>query len=209
MADLFGLVAVLGCSRAPTIRFALDRTRPTTLGLVLACLDDLGGVPREILTDRDAAFCIGATSDGRAILAPEWVDLCTTLSVIPKACRPYRAKTKGKVERMIREFKESFLPWLSRQLLSPRPSLADYDALAQRWIQEVVLKRKHRTTKRVVGEAWLDERLQLRAVAERVLAKYTVNLPVVPVRVATDHIQRQLGEVVQLRSLSDYEEVAR
>ena len=61
----------------------------------------------------------------------------------------------------------------------------------------------------MVGEAWLDERLQLRAVAERVLAKYTVNLPVVPVRVATDHIQRQLGEVVQLRSLSDYEEVAR
>jgi len=40
-------------------------------------------------------------------------------------------------------------------------------------------------------------------------AKYTVNLPVVPVRVATDHIQRQLGEVVQLRALSDYEEVAR
>jgi hypothetical protein len=29
------------------------------------------------------------------------------------------------------------------------------------------------------------------------------------VRVATDHVQRQLGEVVQLRSLSDYEEAAR
>jgi transposase len=37
--------------------------------------------------------------------------------VVPRACRPYRAKTKGKVERMIRELKESFLPWLSRQLL--------------------------------------------------------------------------------------------
>ena len=62
----------------------------------------------------------------------------------------------------------------------------------------MVLKRKHRTTRRAVGEAWLDERLQLRSIPERVLAKYTVNLPVVPVRVATDHIQRQLGEVVQL-----------
>jgi hypothetical protein len=110
---------------------------------------------------------------------------------------------------MIRELKESFLPWLSRQLLPPRPTLTDYDGLAQRWIQDVVLKRTHRTTKRVVGEAWLDERLQLRGIPERVLAKYTVNLPVVPVRVATDHMQRQLGEVVQLRSLSDYEEVAR
>lgn len=38
--------------------------------------------------------------------------------------------------------------------------LADYDALAQRWIQEAVLKRTHRTTQRVVGEARLDERLR-------------------------------------------------
>jgi transposase len=56
------------------------------------------------------------TSDGSAILAPEWVDLCNLLGEVPRACRPYRAKTKGKVERMIRELKESFLPWLSRQL---------------------------------------------------------------------------------------------
>ena len=30
----------------------------------------------------------------------------------PRACRPYRAKTKGKVERVIREVKEDFLAWL-------------------------------------------------------------------------------------------------
>jgi transposase len=143
---------------------------------VLRCLVDLGGLTREILTDRDPAFCIGATSNGSAILAPDWVDLCAVLGVVPRACRPCRAKTKGKVERMIRELKRSFLPWLSRQLLPPRPTLADYDALARRWIQEVVLKRRHRTTKRVVGEAWLDERLQLRAMPERVLAKYAAQL---------------------------------
>lgn len=63
------------------------------------CLDDLGGIPHEILTDRDTAFCIGTTRDGRAILAPKWVDLCATLGIVPRACRPYRAKAKGKVER--------------------------------------------------------------------------------------------------------------
>jgi len=209
MVEMSAMVAILGCSRAPAIRFAADQTRPTSLERVLRCLVDFGGLTREMLTDRDPAFCIGTTSDGSAILAPEWVDLCTLLGVVPRACRPYRAKTKGKVERMIRELKESFLPWLSRQLLPPRPTLANYDALAQRWIQEVILKRKHRTTKRVVGEAWLDERLQLRSIPERVLAKYTVNLPVIPVGLATDRVQRQLGEVVQLRALSDYDQVAR
>lgn len=32
-------------------------------------------------------------------------------------CRSFRAKTKGKVERMIREPKESFAAWLSGQVL--------------------------------------------------------------------------------------------
>ena len=48
--ELFALVAVLGSSRAPAIRFATDRRRETTLGAVVRCLDDLGGVTREILT---------------------------------------------------------------------------------------------------------------------------------------------------------------
>src|SRR5262249_40885229 len=79
-------------------------------------------VPNEILTDRDAVFCIGQTSDGRAILAPEWVDLCQVLEVVPRACRPYRAKTKGKVERLVREVKERFLAGLGGKacLLPPR-----------------------------------------------------------------------------------------
>ena len=97
MVELSAMVAILGLSRAPAIRFAADQTRPTTFERLLRCLQDLGGVTREILTDRDVAFCIGATSQGHAILAPEWVDLATLLGVVPKACRPYRAKTKGKV----------------------------------------------------------------------------------------------------------------
>ncbi len=203
MAELFGLVAVLGCSRAPAIRFALDRTRPTTLGLVLACLDDLGGVPREILTDRDAAFCIGATSDGRAILAPKWVDLCATLSVTPKACRPYRAKTNGKVERMIREFKESFLPWLSGQILSADPTTADYDRLAARWRDQVVLPRVHRTTKRRVRDAWTEERSLLRPLPAHLVP--TDPHPALYAPTIIDLSARRLGEEVEIRDLAEYE----
>ena len=114
MVEMSAMVAILGCSRALAIPFAADQSRATSLERVLRCLVDLGGLTREILTDRDPAFCIGATSNGSAILAPDWVDLCAVLGVVPRACRPCRAKTKGKVERMIRELKRSFLPWLSR-----------------------------------------------------------------------------------------------
>ena len=209
MVDLHAMVAILGCSRAPAIRFATDTTRATSLERLAWCLHDLGGVSRELLTDRDPAFCIGQTSDGAAILAPDWVDFARLLGVVPKACRPYRAKTKGKVERMIRELKESFLAWLSGQVLPLHPSLADYDAFARRWVEQIVLRRRHRTTKRVVGEAWAEERPRLRPIPERILLGLG-NPVILPLpATAVDLEQRRLGDRVELRDLAEYEELAR
>jgi transposase len=206
LVDLSALVAILGYSRAPAIHFAADRTRPTSLACLTRCLDDLGGVAREVLTDRDPAFCIGSTGDGRAILAPEWVDLAGVLGVVPKACRPYRAQTKGKVERMIRELKESLLPWLAGQPLPPAPTLADYDRLARRWIEEVVLVRRHRTTGRIVGEAWAEERPRLEPIPPRVLARFTgAHLAAAATPRIVDLEQRRRGEHVQVRDLAEYE----
>jgi transposase len=204
MAELRAMVAILGYSRAPAVRFAVDGTRPTSLERLLGCLDDLGGAPREVLTDRDPAFCIGATGDGRAILAPEWVDLCGLLGVVPKACRPYRAKTKGKVERLVREAKESLLAWLSGQVLPPAPTLADYDALGRRWAEEVVLPRRHRTTERIVGEAWAEERPLLAPIPPRVLGALAGprDAPAPPPARPVD--LRHVGERVEIRDLSEY-----
>jgi hypothetical protein len=66
---------------------------------------------------------VGQTPGHRPVFAPEWVDLSGLLGLTPKACRPYRAKTKGKVERVIRELKEDFLRWLTGQVLPCRPSI--------------------------------------------------------------------------------------
>ena len=209
LVELHAMVVILGCSRAPAIRFALDKTRATSLERMAWCFHDLGGVTREVLTDRDPAFCIGQTAAGAAILAAEWVDLSRMLGVVPKACRPYRAKTKGKVERMIREVKESFLAWLSGQVLPLHPTLADYDAMARRWIEQVVLGRRHRTTNRIVGEAWLEERVLLRPIPERILSSLG-NPVIVPLPTPVVDLQlRRLGERVEVRNLAEYEEAAR
>jgi transposase len=205
MTELFGLVAILGSSRVPAVRLAADHTRPTTLERLVRCLDDLGGVPHEILTDRDPVFCIGQTSDGKAILAPEWVDLCQVLDVVPRACRPYRAQTKGKVERLVREVKESFLAWLGGQILPTAPTLADYDRLALQWRDELVLPRRHRTTGTVIAVAWEEERPRLRTLPDRLLQAPTV--PDVAARAPAqgDPSARRLGEHVEVRDLAEYE----
>lgn len=210
LVPLHAMVAILGYSRAPAIRFATDLTRPTSLNRVAWCLHDLGGVTGEVLSDRDPAFCIGQTANGAAILAPEWVDLCRLLEVVPRACRPYRAKTKGKVERMVRELKESLLPWLSGQVLPVHPTLSDYDRQGRRWIEDIVLARRHRTTGRLVGEAWDEEREALRPIPDRLLnrldgADKVLTLPASP---SSEPLHRQ-GEAVEVRDLAEYEALAR
>ncbi len=134
------LVAILGYSRAPALRFAAETTRPTTLARLVDCLADLGGAPRGG-AHRPGPRLLRRGHRGRAGHPGPGVGRpCGALGVVPKACRPYRAKTKGKVERLVREVKEGFLPWLSGQPVPARPLLADYDALARRWVEEVVLR---------------------------------------------------------------------
>lgn len=82
------MVAILGCGRKPAFPFATDLTRQTNLDKLVWCLHDPGGVPFETLTDGDPAFCVGQTADGKAILSAKWVDLCSVLDMVPKACRP-------------------------------------------------------------------------------------------------------------------------
>jgi transposase len=69
MVELHAMVAVLGHSRRPAIRMATCRTREVSFERLVRCLADLGGVTREILTNRDTVFWFSAAAG----LSPEWV----------------------------------------------------------------------------------------------------------------------------------------
>lgn len=210
--ELHAWVAVLGFSRMVAVRFATEKTRRTTLRAIVRTTDDLGGATAEYLHDRDTALVNGSRSDGSPIYAPEWVDTAALLGTRQRACRPYRAQTKGKVERVVREVKEDLLAWLSGQVLPERPALADYDAIARRWALEVVATRRHRTTRRIVGEAWTEERPLLVPVARRLVARAEglETLPaIVPAPVPAAPRLALVGETVETRPLAVYAELAR
>lgn len=69
----------------------------------------------------------------------------------PKACRPYRAKTKGKVERPFRYIRQDF--FLARSFRN----LDDLNAQFTKWRETVPDPRVHATTDRVVDEAFAEE----------------------------------------------------
>jgi hypothetical protein len=108
---------------------------------------------------------------------------------------------------MVRELKESFIPWLSGQLLPPSPSLDTYDELAHRWIAVRVLTRLHRTTKRIVGDAWNEEKPRLNPIPARILASLAGDgVPGLPTNVI-DLEQLALGAHADVRDLAEYEAV--
>ena len=71
---------------------------------------------------------------------------------MPRACRPYRAQTKGKVERPYRYVREDF--FLARSFRD----LDDLNAQFEAWRTTVANARVHATTRRVVEEHFAQER---------------------------------------------------
>jgi hypothetical protein len=76
----------------------------------------------------------------------------------PRACRPRRARTKGKDERMVRYIKEHFFARY-REF----ESLAHLNQLAEQWLREEADRRLHGTVKEVVAERFARELPHLQA----------------------------------------------
>jgi hypothetical protein len=71
---------------------------------------------------------------------------------IPRACRPYRAKTKGKVERPYRYVRQDL--FLARTFRDMDDLNRQFDA----WRTEIANPRVHATTGRVTGGHFAEER---------------------------------------------------
>jgi transposase len=146
---------VLGYSRQIWARFVIHQDLQSVLRCHIAAFDALGGATREILYDRMKTAVIGEDADGRIVYNRSLVDLARHYGFQPKACRPYSAKTKGKVERPFRYIREDF--FLARSFRN----LDDLNAQLRHWLDTVANPRMHATTKRVVNEAFAEEKLAL------------------------------------------------
>jgi len=152
---LFSLV--LGHSRHIFARFVLHQDLQTLLRGHMAAFEAIGGVPVEILYDRMKTAVTGQDGEGHIVYNRSLLALAQHYGFLPKACRPYRAKTKGKVERPFRYIREDF--FLGR-------SFRDMDDLNRQladWLATVANVRLHGTTNRIVADAFAAEQPELQA----------------------------------------------
>lgn len=160
----FALLVVLGYSRLLWLRFYPRQTLLTLMRGLEEAFAYVGGVPRELLFDQLKAVIVDdARPHGGTLLEnPEFLRFAAHWGFRIRACRPYRAKTKGKVERPIH--------YMRRNFLYGREFLADGDLDAQRltWLEDIANVRVHGTTHERPRERFeREERAVLQPLARR------------------------------------------
>lgn len=138
----YALLVVLGYSRLLWLKFYTKQDMRTLFAGLEEAFAFFGGVPRELLFDQMASVI---TRDlrghgGKLIENVEFLRFAAHWGFRVRACRPYRAKTKGKVERPIRYLRESFV--YGRDFISDE----DLNAQASEWLSRTANARLHRTT---------------------------------------------------------------
>jgi transposase len=150
---LAAFVAVLGCSRASYVEYVTDERIATLLGCHRRAFEFFGGVPRAVLYDNIKTVVIkrDAYGPGRHQFHATFLDFARHHGFLPRLCRPYRAKTKGKVERMNRYLRYSFhLPLVTRLRRGGLElDVATANVEVRRWLREVANARVHGTTAKV------------------------------------------------------------
>ena len=143
-------IATLGWSRATYVEFVHDERLETLLGCHEHAFFFFGGVPREVLYDNMRTVVSDRDQYGPGLhrYNRTFLDFAHHYGFLPRLCRPYRAKTKGKVERFIGYLRASFYIPLASQL-RPEGLKVDRDTANARvgtWLREVANARVHATT---------------------------------------------------------------
>lgn len=159
---LVALVATLGYSRTSYVKFTTAEDAATLCTALHEAFDYFGGVPVEVLMDNAKSVVIERDAYGPGLHRwnTELLELAEACGFTPRLCRPYRAKTKGKVERFNGYLKGSFLVPLAASLKAAGLALtAEVANLhVRRWLDEVANARVHGTTGVVPATRLAEER---------------------------------------------------
>ena len=156
------LLIVLGYSRLLWLQFFPRQTMAVLIRGLEAAFTYFGGVPQELLFDqmRSVVTADGRPDAGGLVMNAEFLRFAEHWGFRARACRPYRAQTKGKVERPIRYCRQSF--FYGRTFVGDD----DLNAQAAHWRDRVANVRSHRTTGEPPQRRFArDERAQLQPLA--------------------------------------------
>jgi transposase len=141
---VFVFVATLGHSRRLHVRAFLGEKQEHWFGGLESTFTSFGGVPEEVLMDNPRALVVRHDAVSRSVqFNDRLLAFARHWGFRPRACAPYRARTKGKTENGVGYVKKNAIAGHSFA------SFEAFEAHLARWEREVANLRIHGTT----GEA--------------------------------------------------------
>lgn len=137
---IYAFLVVLSWSRYLWVHFYSHQDLLSALNGLHRALIAFGGVPQTVLFDRMKVAVARSTPEGRAIFNEEMLRFAQHYDFEPRACQPYRAKTKGRVERSVSYLRHNF--YYGRNFRD----LEDINLQVEKWLRETANTRLHGTT---------------------------------------------------------------
>jgi transposase len=166
------MTAVLGYSRRLYCRAFLAERQDDWLEGLEGAFRHFGGLTEQVLCDNASPLVTSHDREsGHVVWNPGFETFCRDRGLTPKACRPRRARTKGKIERGV--------GYVKHNALAGRPftSFQELERHLAKWMVEVADRRIHGTTReRPAVRFERDERQVLRPLPTRPLAVRTRRL---------------------------------
>lgn len=156
-------VATLGFSRRCHVRAFRNEKQTNWLAGLESAFSSFGGVPEEVLIDNPRSLVTSHDATTRAVtFNGTFLAFARHWKFAPRACAPYRARTKGKTESGVGYVKKNAIAGRSFE------SWEAFEAHLAKWERDVANARAHGTTEEAPMTRFdRDEKHRLRPLANR------------------------------------------
>jgi hypothetical protein len=181
------------------VEYTEDEKVETLIGCHERAMTYFGGVTRTCLYDNMKTVVIGQDEQGEVIWNQRFAQFATHHGFVLRRCKPYRPRTKGKVENGVGYVRKNFWP-----RVQSFTGLRDLNEQVRLWLDTVANSRVHGTTHEIPTERWADEKLKpanlfpfqseerhLRKVSSDTLVSYQSNRYSVPFVYVGQHVHVQ------------------
>lgn len=214
---LYAFLIILSYSRKRYIEFTTDMTQETLMKCHMNAFAYFQGIPQQLLYD-NMRTVVTKHSVKQIRFNKRFEDFLAYYGVVPKACKPYRAQTKGKIEKAVDYLKSNFL---QRRLPD---TLEELNHEVLKWLDNVVHQKPNQTTQQSPDERFSEERTlllpwntkplyqvkqwELREVSKDCLISYRQNRYSVPYRYAGQRVKIHETNETMLEIYDEYERIA-
>lgn len=137
--EIYAFVMVLGYSRMKYIGFTTNMNIETLMKCHMNAFSYFNGIPQQILYDNMKTVVL-KHSPTEIRFNRIFEDFLAYYGIIPKACRPKRPQTKGKVERVVSYLKNNFFQ------RKHEPTLVALNEKIRVWLDQVANQKPNQTT---------------------------------------------------------------